>query len=244
MRGWVWTGLVCLWIFSTGCSRAVKQADGDEMDHPVMAKAREMEQAGDLAGARRVYTVMLEKHPDMGRAHLGLAFLLDRPGGDPVRAIYHYQRYLELRPETEKRKMIEGRIKGATAAMVRSVYTNEAAVVRRMTEVELENDALRVQKANLETRLEYSQRALHNLQTRQARLAEQADRSLEQSGMPAADIRPAVRTVKVQKNDTLRRIASRVYGTQDRWRDIYEANRNLLQRPEDVRTGQLLVVPE
>ncbi len=244
MRGVAWIGVLLLGLCTAGCSRPVQQADGDEMDHPMMIKARDLEQQGDIEGARRIYTVMLEKHADMGRAHLGLALLLDRPGGDPVRAVYHYQRYLELRPDTEKRKMIEGRIRGATAAMVRAVYTNEASVASRLAELEREHQDLKVQKANLETRLAHAQLSLRNYQNRQARLAAQAERSLEAGGMAATDIRPAIRTVRVQKNDTLRRIAMRVYGSQDRWRDIYEANRNLLQKPEDVRTGQMLVVPE
>jgi nucleoid-associated protein YgaU len=62
--------------------------------------------------------------------------------------------------------------------------------------------------------------------------------------MLEAGIQPSFPTVRVERNDTLRKIAMRVYGNQDRWKDLYEANRNVLKRPEDVRSGQVLVIPE
>lgn len=236
--------LVLLAACSAGCSRRVGLADGDEMTHPMMAKANTLEQAGDLEGAIRIYRVLLEEHPDMGRAHLGMALLLDRPGGDPVRAIYHYQRYLEIRPETEKRAMLEGRIKSATASLVRSVYATEASVPKRLSELENENRELRVRCANLETRLKHSQLALANVRDRQVKLAKTAEQNLDEGGVSSLDIRPALKTVRVRRNDTLRRIAMRVYGSQDRWQELYEANRDILRKPEDVRVDQVLVIPE
>lgn len=240
----VFHALILLAVCSAGCSRRVGHADGEEMTHPMMGKASTLEQDGDLESAIRIYRVLLEEHPDMGRAHLGLALLLDRPGGDPVRAIYHYQRYLEIRPETEKREMLEGRIRAATSSLVRSVYATEASVPKRLSELENENRVLRVRCANLETRLKHSQLTLASVRDRQEKLAKTAERNLNEGGLSSLDIRPAVKTVRVQRNDTLRRIAMRVYGSQDRWQDIYEANRDILRKPEDVRVDQVLVIPE
>lgn len=238
-----WSGVLAV-LALAGCSKPVERADGGEREHPAMAKAKMLEQGGDAAAARQIYEVMLKEHPDMGRAHLGLALLLDRPGGDYIRAIYHYQRYLELRPDTEKRKMIEARIRSASSAMVGMVFTNEAAVGQRLAALEDEAAQLKVKNANLETRLAHARMTIQALQARQARAAERIERSLNEGGMATTGIRPMMRTVKVQKGDTLRRIASRVYGDQDRWRDIYDANRNLLHKPEDVRVNQVLVLPE
>lgn len=233
-----------LMVCAAGCSKPVKDADEDEMTHPAMEKAKGMEQAGDTDGAARVYTVLLEQHPDMARAHLGLALLLDRPHGDYVRAVYHYQRYLELRPDTQKRKMITGRIRGATMALVGTVFTNETAVVKRVAVLDRENAELKIRNANLETQLARSRMVISNLQARQMHAVKVTEETLAAKGAPIAAIHPAVRTVRVQKNDTLRHIAARVYGNQGRWKDIYEANRNVLRMPEDVRVGQVLMVPE
>jgi len=140
--------------------------------------------------------------------------------------------------------MIAGRIRSATLALVSTVFTNEAAVTARVGALDRENSLLRVRNANLETQLAYTRLALSNMQARYNRMETKVDESSKTAGMPVAPIRPSVQTVRVRKNDTLRRIAERVYGNQERWRDIYEANRNVLGRPEDVQVGQVLVLPE
>ncbi|MDE6925501.1 MAG: LysM peptidoglycan-binding domain-containing protein, partial [Acetatifactor sp.] len=47
----------------------------------------------------------------------------------------------------------------------------------------------------------------------------------------------------VQPGDNLWRIAGKVYGKNERWREIYEANRNLLSNPERIYAKQVLVIP-
>lgn len=224
-----------------GCSSRVQDADGDEMGHPMMEKAKELGQSGDIQGAVRIYAVLLEKHADMARAHLELALLLDRPGEDYVRAMYHYQRYLDLRTDTQKRKMIEERIRAATMALAEAVSTNEMPVARRAAGLSREIKELKVRNANLETQLTRMRIVVSNLHERV--LTQDREKVVHQAPTPSPPA-PPIRTIKVRNNDTLRRIAERVYGDQGRWRDIYEANRTLLHMPEDVRVGQILVLPE
>jgi nucleoid-associated protein YgaU len=213
------------------------------MDHPMMVKAKEMFQAGDVDGSTRVYSVLLEKHPDMARAHLGYAFLMDRPDGDYAKALFHYQRYLELRPDTQKRKMIDTRIRLISSSFASAGKTNASGEAKRKAALDRENAALKVKNGNLETQLARAQMTIRALQSKQGEVTKQSQQDLARKGPPLAGIQPAVRTVKVQKGDTLRRIAERVYGDQKRWTDIYDANRNLLRMPEDVRVGQVLVLP-
>jgi nucleoid-associated protein YgaU len=47
----------------------------------------------------------------------------------------------------------------------------------------------------------------------------------------------------VQRTDTLRSIAQRLYGNEQRWSTIYQANRSLLNSPERIFPGQRLLVP-
>ena len=47
----------------------------------------------------------------------------------------------------------------------------------------------------------------------------------------------------VQPGDTLSRISRKLYNTPGRWRDIYEANRDILPSPHAIRVGQELKVP-
>ncbi|MEM6333776.1 MAG: LysM peptidoglycan-binding domain-containing protein [Planctomycetota bacterium] len=54
---------------------------------------------------------------------------------------------------------------------------------------------------------------------------------------------PRPRTVTVEEGDSLARIARRHLGSPDRWRDLLEANRGVIDRPEHIRPGQTLVLP-
>jgi len=50
-------------------------------------------------------------------------------------------------------------------------------------------------------------------------------------------------TYRVRAGDTLVDIARRVYGDARRYLEIYEANRDRLRRPQDLREGVILVIP-
>ncbi len=47
----------------------------------------------------------------------------------------------------------------------------------------------------------------------------------------------------VQANDSLSKIAADVLGEPDRWEDIYNANRKVLDHPDQLKVGQRLTIP-
>ena len=66
---------------------------------------------------------------------------------------------------------------------------------------------------------------------------------------PAAAARPASTSVAgvarytVRPGDSLSRIAGEVLGDQNRWRELFDANRDSLGSPNEVKVGQQLRVP-
>ncbi|HYN86177.1 MAG TPA: LysM peptidoglycan-binding domain-containing protein [Pyrinomonadaceae bacterium] len=50
-------------------------------------------------------------------------------------------------------------------------------------------------------------------------------------------------TYTVQSGDTLAQIAREYYGSADEYRRIFEANRDKLDDPDEIRPGQELVIP-
>jgi nucleoid-associated protein YgaU len=50
-------------------------------------------------------------------------------------------------------------------------------------------------------------------------------------------------TYVVVKGDSLSRIAAREYGDANKWRTIYEANKDLISDPDLIRPGQELKIP-
>jgi LysM repeat protein len=231
----------------TGCSKGVVEVDERELTHPMMKKAMELEKANDRAGAIRLYGAVVREKPGLARAHLSLAFLLDNPQGDYWQAIYHYQRYLEMRPETEKREMICRRISGAKMALGSGVSSTNT--MARLAEQGKEKTDLQTRISNLDAQLRRSQELNERLRAQVTALqAEQsrasASAAIQRLTAPAAAMQPAIRTYRVAQGDTLSKIAVKVYGDQKRWTDIYEANRALLRTPQDMRLAQLLVIPE
>lgn len=54
---------------------------------------------------------------------------------------------------------------------------------------------------------------------------------------------PGVRTVTVVAGDSLSKIAKRAYGDSSKWKQIYEANRDLIKNPDLIHPGQILRIP-
>jgi nucleoid-associated protein YgaU len=60
---------------------------------------------------------------------------------------------------------------------------------------------------------------------------------------PASDSKPVGKTYTVVQGDSLSEIAQREYGDAQKWRIIYEANRDVIQDPEIIHPGQRLRLP-
>ncbi len=48
----------------------------------------------------------------------------------------------------------------------------------------------------------------------------------------------------VQKGDTLQTISEKFFGTTQKWKSIYDANKHILKSPDRIRPGQKLVIPK
>jgi nucleoid-associated protein YgaU len=53
----------------------------------------------------------------------------------------------------------------------------------------------------------------------------------------------STRTYTVVSGDSLSKIAKREYGSANRWRQIFEANRDQLDDPDLIKPGQVLKIP-
>ena len=208
-----------------------------------MKAAQEKERTGDELAAIGIYNSLCAQNPDMARPHLALALLMDKPGRDPASAIYHYQRYLELRPDSEKHEMLMARIRQAKIQLISTVFPSISNLSERLLVEIRDNEQLKVRVMNLSAQIQYQKANIEKLNT-QAALLDAVEREGIETVTPSpAAIRPAVRTVVVAKGDTLIKLAARVYGDGGRWRDLLDANRNLLHNQNEVKPGQLLVVP-
>ena len=74
-------------------------------------------------------------------------------------------------------------------------------------------------------------------------VAEAAPEAAE-AAAPTDESAEAGRTYTVKSGDTLWAIASEMYGSGGKYMKIFEANTNILENPDKIKPGQVLVIPD
>lgn len=244
LRIGLWTTLLLVLVAGSGCG-AMSARDSREERDPLLRRARERRNAQDIQGAIELYQRALDKKPGLARAHLELGAIFDQNQRDYVRAIYHYQRYLELQPEAEKKDLVQELIRHANLSFAASLPDRPNEAVREIA-------MLKQEISSLQQELERVQAAPRPAGTTAARSASAAPSSTsavtapEKTSAPVAPSSGLVVTevYTVVSGDTLSRIAGKVYGDSKRWPEIFEANRSVLPTPQSVKVGQALQIPK
>jgi uncharacterized membrane protein YqiK len=114
----------------------------------------------------------------------------------------------------------------------------EAEAKRRMQETEAKRLA-----AEAEAKRKAAEAAA---QQAAAAAAQQAAAPAAQTGAAgaAADSAGTMRIYVVKPGDTLSGIAQQMYGKAGRWREIYEANKDVIKKPNLIRPGWKLRIPD
>ena len=71
-----------------------------------------------------------------------------------------------------------------------------------------------------------------------------ADFSDVESGSSSTAPAPSGRSYTVVKGDSLSKIAKHLYGDAQKWRKIYEANRDQIKNPDLIYPGQTFTIPD
>ncbi len=245
-----------------GCTENVATLDARDRSNYMMKEAALKKSSGNTKGALKAYSEVLDRSPKLAVAHLEIALVLHDDKKDYLRAIYHYQRYLDLRPETEKRKIIEGRIRlagqlyAAKIAADGSVLAELRKMSDAMNDLKTENDALKNNVRQLTLQLEQAKskqaeqvppavnRAKLNVPIQDdvpVGIVEASSRNGRTK--PVAGRAPVPRTYIVKRGDSLRSIAAEVYRDVEKADDIFRANSNTLTNPGQLKVGQTLVLP-
>jgi nucleoid-associated protein YgaU len=211
-----------------GCARDAGTLDERDRRDPGLQKAKALEKANDIDGAIEVYQQSLDRKPALARAHLELGLLYEQYKSDYLRAVYHYQRYIELRPTAEKRELIEGLIRKARINFAASLPGRSSEALKVIADLQKENALLKAEIA-----------MLSGVETTTGPAV-----AAQSSSTPRpAPAQPAVTTYTVKRGDTLSSIAAKHYGDARKWQAIYDANRSSLPSPKALRLGQTLIIP-
>ncbi len=273
VNAWVMTVVLAAGLL-TGCSSQVQEQDALEFNYPVIRKARAKLREGDKQAALELLNRAIDEKPQLAQAHLEVAQLYGDYDHNYVKAIYHYERYLELRPQTEKKEMIEGFIRKAKIAFAASMAEQVPGLDKKVQALQDENDRLkqdlRQVRENLARRVTVSPASVTSESSSSAVLllgkttpAPAADGGhVAESTNPVPVIadsvaasavaaptklapvgKPAGTPYRVQRGDTLSRVAANVYHNPRKWKLIYDANRETLGGSQKLKTGQILIIP-
>jgi tetratricopeptide (TPR) repeat protein len=242
--------ILALSILLGGCGQNTAKIDLAELRDPLIRKAKARVDQGDREGALECLNQALEKHPDLAQAHLDAALLYDDYMKDYVRAIYHYRRYVELRPDTEKKDMIEEMIRKARIALAASISEQLPGFSEKLNVLQEENtrlkNELREARDNASGQPKgFSLPAVAASTGAVLSASAKQGVALDAKGSTAgsAPVASAGRVYVVQEHETLSMIAAKMYQKPGRWKVIYDANRQTLATPDKLRVGQTLIIP-
>jgi nucleoid-associated protein YgaU len=238
----LWTLLFCVSLI-VGCSGRTAYLDRREERDPDVKKALVKKKGNDIEGAIKYYQKALDRKSTMALPHLELGILFDDQKKDYVRAIYHYQRYLELRPNVEEKKIdiVKRLIKFAELSFAASLPDRPSSAVEQIASLQKENDLLKEQFNELRNGPgSGSSKGQANKGTN--RKPYKPSRSdLVGAEAPA---KKSVQKYLVQSGDTLSRIAKKMYNDPEKADLIYRANRNVLKSRDALKIGETLIIPQ
>ena len=249
------------------CEHSGSVSDADAEQEVNYQRARRLCEQQDFPGAAEFYNKALLVHPEFANAHMELGLLYENRLADPISAIYHYRRFLELRPDSEKKQLVEDFIERAKLSLAAKLPQSPIVDASELTRLESEKTALLQENAALRTRVAELEKVGSATQVVATELTPVAVASAPPPS-PAATTAPAVapgivmaaapimptseastmesprvRTYIVQRGDTLQSLALRYYGSRAAWGKIFQANRSGLPSKDQLKVGQQLVIP-
>jgi LysM repeat protein len=139
--------LLCL--FASGCFPSTdSQSDEQKEPHFLTGKARAS--SLDYQGAVESFEQALEANPHSASAHFELAWLYEDKLADPATAIYHYQCFLKLKPNSDNADLVKNHInlcKQQLATSLAAIGPTAAAAQHQVEKLTLENKDLKNQLA-------------------------------------------------------------------------------------------------
>lgn len=224
-----------------------------ETDEKQYQLAKGYQKGGRTEEALSAFLRVIDARRDAPESHFEAGYIYLHSMKDPVRAIYHFERYLQFKPQspqaTQVRQLIETAQKEFARQLPAQPYQGELDRIDLMELVKslkLENDSLKRELVAAQRRVQQLENVVggaRRVPTAQTSVVTQLPRTTTQVQTATADPASAPRSYTVKSGDSLSGISRKVYGTPSRWIDIYQANRDRLSSENALRVGQDLRIP-
>jgi nucleoid-associated protein YgaU len=287
---------LALWLV-TGCDRGDREVTSAEADESNYRLGQQLVKQGRSQEALSAYLKVIARRGESApESHLEAGLLYLQQIKDPLAAIYHFRKYLELQPNSRQAVYVKGLVDTAKREFARTLpaqplesQTERLDMAEQLDRYQRENDQLKAELAALRgsataptirVRKDVSldspvQEAPPETHTHAFLLSdplpvETATESpvslapetpapappapVARSSPPPAPQRSTVRSVPtapaavnrrhvISKGDTLFSLAQKYYGNRARWRDIFNANRDVLPTEHALRLGMEIKIP-
>jgi LysM repeat protein len=110
----------------------------------------------DFPGAIESFEKAVEVNPKSAPAHFELGWLFDQKESDPAAAIYHYERYIKLLPNSGKEEMVKTRILACKQQLAQTVSLGPVTekLQRELEKLLVEKEKLLVENKGLHDQVE------------------------------------------------------------------------------------------
>jgi LysM repeat protein len=211
-------GATCLLLLLLlGCEPPRAGTIEEEKD-PLFVEAKSRSNAGDVPGAVQLFERALLANPGNAAAHLELGLLHERTGADYATAIYHFQKFLQLRPASDRADIVKDLLHACKQELAQSVLpaslprTAERELMnlsRRNEELRRELETLRMQYSNALVALSNQTAAFPGGGAGRPGITAESPQAPRGNRTPGNDPVPSARTHTIARGDTLSSISRR-----------------------------------
>ncbi|MFO8027395.1 MAG: LysM peptidoglycan-binding domain-containing protein [Opitutales bacterium] len=225
-----------------------------ETDEKQYQLAQDYKSQGRTEEALSAFLRVIDARRDAPESHLEAGYIYLRTMKDPIRAIYHFDRYLQFKPQSPQAAQVRQLVETAQKEFARQLpaqpYEGDLERIDLMELVKSlkeENESLKRDLVAAEKRVSQLENVLgqaRRLPQPQPEAAAATQPQPEAGSSPPSEAEEdPPRTYTVQSGDTLSTISRRFYDTPSRWMDIYQANRDRLSSENALRVGQEIRIP-
>ena len=144
-------------LLAAGCERGDSLTLSSETDEPYYRQGQQLSKQGRNQEALNAYLKVIAKRDDTApESHLEVGLILLRQVKDPIAAIYHFRKYLELQPNSRQAVYVRGLIDTAKREFARTLpatpLESQADQLEKQDQIDRllrENDQLKAELTSL-----------------------------------------------------------------------------------------------
>jgi len=260
--------IAIIFIFSlTGCKQKV-----NEIANPKYKRAKKLVETGEYEEAIRAFKDYLLVNPVSVKAHMYLADLYYDNADDPLNAIYHYRKVLELDPNSEDKDVITKYLSNAESRYYKylhekySIDEDYEGLKKKYDELLVKSKKyysiavkLNQFKKKQDQQISELKNELYDAKKQLSKLNSELIKSKSSAKTRVYTSSKTVNTPKskvtetrknfpyhytIQPGDTLSTISKKHYGTSKYYKKIFRANLSVIKQISRLPVGRKILIPK